>query len=262
MRRVFLVLLLLAAVAVAAPTIRLYLTDGGYHLVREYEVKGDRVRFYSTERGSWEEMPVELVDLERTETEMNARRRALAEETKILTEEDRVARQLQEEILKIPANPGVYYLENDKAVRIRNAESIVRTSKGRSVLGALSPIPVVAGKGRVELQGNKSLNVIHNPEQEFYIQLSAMERFGIVKLTPKGGVRIVEQITIIPVTKEIIEEPEEVEIFRKQLTPDGLYKIWPMQPLQPGEYAVVQYTSGKLNIQVFDFSYQPAKPAK
>lgn len=262
MRRLLLVLLLVAAVAAAAPTIRLYLTDGGYHLVREYEVKGDRVRFYSTERGDWEEMPLDLVDIKRTETELNTRRQALEEEAKILTEEDRVARQLQEEILKIPANPGVYYLENDKAVKIRNAESVVRTSKGRSVLGALSPIPVVPGKGRVELQGKKSLNVLHNPEQEFYIQLSADERFGIIKLTPKGGVRIVENITIIPVTKEIVEEPEEVEIFRKQLTPDGLYKIWPMQPLEPGEYAVVQYTPGKLNIQVWDFSYEPAKAKK
>ena len=55
-------------------------------------------------------------------------------------------------------------------------------------------------------------------------------------------------------TKETIEEPTIVECFRQELTPDGLYKIWAKDPLEPGEYAVVEYTESKLNIQVFDFS--------
>jgi hypothetical protein len=33
-----------------------------------------------------------------------------------------------------------------------------------------------------------------------------------------------------------------------------LYKIWPKQPLPPGEYAVVEFAEGKLNIQVWDFA--------
>jgi len=46
--------------------------------------------------------------------------------------------------------------------------------------------------------------------------------------------------------------------FRKQLTQDGLYKIWPAKPFAPGEYAVVEYTPGKVNMQVWDFAIQPA----
>jgi hypothetical protein len=38
------------------------------------------------------------------------------------------------------------------------------------------------------------------------------------------------------------------------MSPDGLYKIWPKQPLAPGEYAVVEFTEGKLNVQVWDFA--------
>ncbi len=257
MRTVFLALLL--AVAAFAANIKLYLKDGSYQLVREYSVKGDRVRFYSVERSAWEEIPLALVDLKRTETEVAERKATLAEEAKVLSEEDRVERALQEEILKIPQNPGVYFMEGGQAKKIRQAESTVKTNKGRSVLKVLAPIPVVSGKGQVELQGKHSLTVLRNPQQEFYIQLSAEQRFGIIRLTPKGGVRIVEKITTVPVTNEIIEEPEEVEIFRKQLTPEGLYKIWPMQPLDPGEYAVVEYTPGKLNIQVWDFRYEPEK---
>jgi hypothetical protein len=64
----------------------------------------------------------------------------------------------------------------------------------------------------------------------------------------------VEEITVVPVTKEYVEEPTMVEIFQKQMTPDGLYKIWPRQALLPGEYAVVEYTEGKMNMQVWDFA--------
>ena len=133
MARLFCALFLLAVSALAA-NVKLYMKDGGYQLVREYTVSGDRVRFYSVERSAWEEIPLELVDLKRTETEVSQRKTKLAEEAKVLSEEDRVERQLQDEVMKIPQNPGVYTLEGDKAKLIKQAESVVRTSKGRSIL--------------------------------------------------------------------------------------------------------------------------------
>jgi hypothetical protein len=45
---------------------RLILKGGGYQVVREYQVVGDRVRYLSQERGGWEEMPADLVDWEAT----------------------------------------------------------------------------------------------------------------------------------------------------------------------------------------------------
>jgi len=264
MRRILLAFLALTFAAYSpsrawAANLKLYLKDGSFHLIKEYQVQQDRVRFYSVERSQWEEIPLDLVDLKRTKAEESERKSELEKEAKILSEEDRVEREIQQEVLKIPQDPGVYWLEGNEAKILRRADSSVHTSKGRSLLTKLTPIPVVSGKGTVELDQRHSLNIFTNPEQEFYIQLTNPERFGIAKVKTRGEVRIVENLTFVPVTKEVMEEPEMVEIFQKQLTEDGLYKIWPKEPLMPGEYAVIEYTPGKLSILVWDFAVKTAK---
>ena len=258
MRRLVLIFLALALAGWAA-NLKLYLKDGSFQIVREYQVETDRVRFYSVERSQWEEIPLDLVDVKRTQDEASARQAEISKETKMISEEDKVERQLQQEVLKIPQNPGVYWLEGNDAKILHAAESTLHTNKGRSVLKRLAPIPVVSGKATLELMNAHSMNIFTNREQEFYIQLSQMERFGIIKLQPKLAVRIVEKVTFMPVTNEVEEEPETIETFQKQMTPDGLYKIWPENPLPDGEYAVVEYTAGQLNMQVFDFAVKGGK---
>lgn len=257
MRKLLAALVIFATGAFAA-NLKLYLNDGTYQLAREYSVKGDRVRFYSVERSDWEEIPVALVDLKRTETETAERKTKLEQEAKVLSAEDKAERDLENEVMRIPQTPGTYYLTGNETKRIAPAESKVHTNKGRSILKVMAPIPIVSGKATVEIDKERSQNVLTNPQPELYIQLETLERFGIVKLRPEKGVRVVEKVTTVPVTKEIVEEPEEVEIFRKQLTQNGLYKIWPTNPLEPGEYAVVEFTPGKLNMQIWDFAYRPA----
>src|SRR5579871_4087505 len=108
MRRLLFALALLDFTAWAA-NIKLYLKDGSYHLVREYQVQPDRVRFYSVERSQWEEIPLDLVDLGKTRSEETERKEEIEKETKALSEEDQAERQLQKEVMRIPQNPGVYW---------------------------------------------------------------------------------------------------------------------------------------------------------
>ena len=254
MRKFCLAILFLAGAAWAV-NIKLYMKDGSYQLVREYQTQADRVRFYSVERAEWEEIPLDLVDLKRTQAEAAAREEQFAKDNKDMAEEAKAEHEFERERRRIPQDPGVYWLDGEKAVEMKAAESSVHTNKGRSVLAKLAPVPMVSGKGTLEVEGAHSANVFSNPEQEFYIQLSETERFGLFKLLPgKGGVRIVENLTFMPVTKEIVEEPVVVESFQKELDSSGLYKIWPREPLPPGEYAVMEFTEGKLNAQVWDFA--------
>ncbi len=241
-----------------AGNFKLYLKDGNFHVVREFKVQEERIRYYSIERADWEEIPAALVDLKRTETEKSAHAALVAEESKIVEDEEKAIRAEKAEIRKIPQDPGAYMVDDSGKLRIFPlAESKVHNAKGRNVLKAMSPIPLVTGKATLELDGEHSANRITMDRPEFYLQLSDEERFGIIKLTTHKGIRVAERLTIVPMTKEIVEEMDEVEIFKKQVSDSLLFKIWPVKALEPGEYAVVQYTQGKADLQLWDFAYKP-----
>src|ERR1700716_2763913 len=133
-------LLFFLALSVFAANVKLYLKDGDFHLVREYKVESDRVRFYSIERGDWEELPLNLVDLKRTQDETNARQAKIDDEAKLITAEDKAERERANEVSKVPAGPGVHLVVGDGVHTIQHAESEIHTSKGRSILQVLSPV--------------------------------------------------------------------------------------------------------------------------
>src|SRR4051794_23985075 len=117
------------ALALPAATIRLYLKDGSYHSVREYQKLNDRVRYYSTERSDWEEIPLELVDLKRTEKEVAERDKERHEQTKLMDAEEKADRAAKRIIEAIPYEAGVFQLDGEKPITLKAAESKVVTNK-------------------------------------------------------------------------------------------------------------------------------------
>ena len=252
--RKFAVLFLTLAAILGAANIKLYLKDGGYQIVREYKVEGDKIRYYSVERSDWEEMPAALVDLKKTEGEAAAKKEKFDQQAKQLSEEDEAIKEMRKEILKIPTDPGVYRVVDDQLEVFKMADIVIHNNKGRTVLKVLTPVPMVAGKATVEISGERAGTVIRDGARpEFYMQLSLQDNIGMVKLTPQKGVRIVERLTIAPIVKEVEEERDNVEIFTKQLTESGLYKVWPQGDLEKGEYALIEYEEGKVDPRVWDF---------
>jgi hypothetical protein len=245
------------AVAAFGANGRLYLKDGDYQIVREYQVLEDRVRYYSTERGDWEEIPLELVDLDRTKKDAADRQAAVEADAKDQAVEDKAIRAEKKEAAQVPLGPGAYYVVGDKVQSIPLAEVAVNSNKGRSVLKALSPIPIVPGKSTVEIKGDAAAYRAPGDKPEFYLRLSDDERFGIIKLTKKKNTRLLETISILAVTNEVVEDLKLVATFKKQVS-ERTYKVWAEQPMEPGEYALVQYSEGALNWQVWDFGIGPA----
>ena len=115
-----LLILLLLAVSASAATVRLYLKDGSYQIVREYQVvpgdseQPDRVRYLSAERsGDWEEIPFDLVDLDRTKKEIVQHEAQLALEARLDAEEENAIRAEKRRAGLVSQDPGAYYIDGE-----------------------------------------------------------------------------------------------------------------------------------------------------
>lgn len=256
-------LLLIATLALpllAAGRISLYLAGGGDLIVSEYEVLEDRVRYYSVERAQWEEIPLELVDLERTQKEQARRERRLASMRRETEREKAAERKARTELHNVPIEDGVYFYLNDQAVPVRQAEIETQKSSKRGFLQAISPAPIIPGKRKLTIAGARSDFVVGEAKPIFYIRDPSLSNFTLVK-TPldKKDQRLVQVVNIVPQAEERLEQQETIEIFRKQLAP-GVYRVWPVEPLEPGEYAIVDFVPGEESLRAWDFRYEPGAP--
>ncbi len=247
---------ILAAIVLAVcgwgQSVRLHLKDGTFHVVREYKVVEDRVRYYSTERREWEEIPLDLVDLKKTEEEIGATQERDRKDAAQLDAEEKYDRAVKEEIGRVPVDPGVYRVAGERMDVLKEAELRIETSKKRTILRVMVPVPIVPGKSYVEIVGLKAAYEVSEPRPQFYFRLGKSERFTLVKMTPRKDARLLEIWTIEPVTKMVFQERQEVEIFRHQMR-EGLYKVWPVKDLEPGEYAWIEYSEGGTDTQAWDF---------
>jgi hypothetical protein len=243
--------LLLWPARLAADSFRLYLSDGTYQQVREYKVEDERVRYYSTERSDWEEIPLRLVDLKKTAAERKQVDERVKKDAAADAAEEQFEREQAHEVALIPKAAGVYHLQGGKVETVKPAESKLVTNKKRSVLSRLSPLPLI-GKATLELDGPHSAFVLAEARPTLWFRPSAEERFGMVRCQAKADSRIVETWYTEPVSKQMAAEHDEVEMFQQQVG-EELYKIWPQKPLDPGEYAVIEYTEGQGNTQIWDF---------
>lgn len=259
--RTILLLFLTAVSLLGQAAFKLYLKDGGYQLVREYHVLDDRVRYYSTERSAWEEIPIALVDLNKTEAVRKQILDSDRAEQKLENDEEKLARAQQRQIAAVPQDAGTYYIDNGQTKTLVQADYKVITDKKRQVLKYLSPIPLVPGRASVVVKGVRSKFVVTEDRPQFFVRLARAESFGIVKLTPKKDVRVVENISIIPAVNQHVEQQDEIPTFQQDVG-DQLYKVWPEKALEPGEYALVEYTQGEVQLMIWDFSYYPDSSSK
>lgn len=278
---------------------RLILKDGSYQLVTKYEVKGDRVRYYSSEREEWEELPYSLVDWPATEKyEKDRAASAASPEAVQLDKEAEHERELEEtplpEVapgLRLPESTGVFLLETYQGqaqlVEIQQSSGDVN----RNVKGNIfrSAIPLAGMKATVELDGNHAPMQSHVEVPALYIKLDdapdvegapssrtnhssqpqqpqqpeqavvPFDRFHLVKAEVKGSKRVVLDLKRAPDGK--IQQQHFVKTTIDRVS-GGWLKLTPSEPLAPGEYAMVEMVSTEgVNLGVWDFGVNPKAPA-
>jgi hypothetical protein len=128
----------------------------------------------------------------------------------------------------------------------------LKMSTGRQV-EKIMIIPLINGKGTMEIPGERAAMRLATPEPEFYMRPadSREPRFRLLRAQVKGGHRIIDNLTV-HFTGEETHKAAEIEI--QTWTPaSGVFRYTMDQRLEPGEYAFVEMTDEGINGYVWDF---------
>ena len=271
---------------------RLYLKSGDYQLATEWEQKGDRLRYFSSERKEWEEIPNSLVDWTSTEkwNAENIGKVKVPEDAKKSGDEKdedlEAPDPVEVEGVLLPESGGIFTLEHE--VRANGSASTphivelaqnggdINPQRGKNILRAMiNPIPG-GQSASVELQGAHSAVKVKSVQPVFYILLDALKekpsedsmamkdekakspqeillgKFRLVKLASKGNVRTIAALKIS--LRGSVSQQQVFLESQSQTMPGGWIKFWPQKPLEPGEYAIVEMLSPtEMNLYVWDF---------
>lgn len=259
-----------AAPRPAWAAIKLFFKDGSNQLVKSYEVRGDRVRYYSIERSEWEEVPASLVDLEAT-------KRAQLEEKTTTKQQLEEAREIDKERferaapagfeivpgVRLPGDEGVFAYDGTRVIRLTQSSAEVVTDKKRAALLLALPAPVLKSQSLVVLPGARAAVRIAATQPTFYVQFAdgAGARLELIPLKPHKEIRLVEKVQGgIGVGKSGETRPT-LPVERTEVAP-GLIKLKPASALARGEYAFGELLQQqKLNLEVWDFGID-GTPAK
>ncbi len=85
---------------------------------------------------------------------------------------------------------------------------------------------------------------------------------AVVRLQVRDGKRVVGTTAFTQLTAKAKRTEEQIEAVTEKVGNSGWYKIFPKQPLSPGEYAFVRLPkqANLLGVSIFDFAIDPGAP--
>jgi hypothetical protein len=286
---------------------RLILKDGSYQLVTKYEVQGDRVHYFSSERDEWEDLPNALVDWPATEQyeqdqKAAASTPAVVELDKSLDKESDAAEAKLPVVapgLHLPDYSGVFLLDSfqgePQLLEVKQSAGDVNQNSKVNILRAA--IPGAGVKQNIELEGAHASVQSHVGVPSIYMNVDEaapdsgqpglildstrpakpqqpeqpqqpqqpqqpsvpFDRYRIVRMDVKGNKRIVGDVKRQP-TGKISQDEHTIKTTISSIA-GGWLKLTPVEPLAPGEYAIVEVVEKQINLYVWDFGVNPKAPA-
>lgn len=277
--RTLVALLLLSACAFAqSHTKRLILKDGSYQPVLEYKVDKGNVHYKSAERYDWEDIPSELIDWDATNkfnanpvksddsrASRDAAEEAAAEDAKDETQAPTVAPRLR---LPDAQVGGVYLLDDWKGrpelVEILQNGADVGEVTRKDILrlatgGARKSIELAGPHAKVQSHLTTPTIFLCVETGEKGVDLANHYRFIRVQTNPKTNSRSAGTV-ITKISGKTSETQKFIAATPSKVNAGPWIKITPAEPLEPGEYALVEMLGAEMNLYVWDFGVNPNAP--
>ncbi|HKI12667.1 MAG TPA: hypothetical protein VKA02_11170 [Candidatus Acidoferrum sp.] len=253
--------------------------DGTDQIVREYQREGERVRYYSLERGDWEELPASLVDWEATaKAEGEAEKSSSAMVEKVHKQEEAARMDNVTDIdaslpvgdgAFLPSGEGMFVVEG-KSVRILDqVVSGVKTDKKRTIEQILSPVQIVPGKKYMIIAGARAGLRLKTTRPEFYLReapqdpdhVSGVERSGragetgpeveLLRAKVAHNERRLESMSSL-FGQQTGTSLDTISVQRWEIA-SSVYRFTLGAPLPPGEYVLAEILPDGMNLFVWDF---------
>lgn len=168
---------------------RIILKDGTYQVARTYQIVGDRVRYFSQERGDWEELPASLVDWDATrkwELEHSGQPDDASPGMKEAAELDKeeAAERAQERAampavakgLELPNQDGVFVLDTFQGTpELVELVPSALDMHGKSHHGLSVLNPLAGEKAELELEGAHAKVHLHVNDPAIYLSLDTSD---------------------------------------------------------------------------------------
>ncbi|MGB9104231.1 MAG: hypothetical protein WCC59_05710 [Terriglobales bacterium] len=267
------------------PSHRIVLKDGDYQAASKCEVIGDRVHYMSAERYAWEDLPMSLVDWDATNRyelgQVEAPKKS-AEIAAVDAEEEAERRQEEEKSpeikpgLHLPSQGGIFlldvYRDNPELIElVQNGGQLNQNRKSNILRAAINPLS--KAKQTIEIKGPRAAVQAHVPQPAIYVNIDTdqdarsgpgardvSDHFRIVRATSKKDARVVGAIEVA-VYGKVSQKQNYVQTRSEPLNSQWI-KVVPAQPLDPGEYALVEMLGKDVNMYVWDFGVSPTAPEK
>ena len=163
---------------------RLILKDGSYQSVTKYEIHGDRVRYFSAERGEWEEIPKSLIDWDATDKFEQGRQAGTldpeaVELDKQLEAERKAAQARSPEVapgLRLPDEGGIFLLDTYQnqpqlSELQQSGADVDKNTKSNILRAAINPL--AGARQTIELPGLHARIQSHTTVPSLYINIDS-----------------------------------------------------------------------------------------
>jgi hypothetical protein len=242
---------------------RLILKNGSYQLVREYDIEGDRVRYYSIDQSQWEVIPTSIVDWDETaKVEAEAEKSQASIVAKVQKQEDEHnAMQTLDIDASLEVAPGIFlppgaglFVFNGKSVlQVPQAQTDSQLSKTHFLERVLVPVPIVPTRHVISIPGAHANFRLDSGQPEFYLRTADARTpdVELIRAKVSHGQRHIMNLDDLMGSQHTTSDTISLQ---RWVIAKGVYRYTLGQKLPRGEYVIAEILPNEgMSLYVWDF---------
>ncbi|MGH9717686.1 MAG: hypothetical protein ACRD4R_13300 [Candidatus Acidiferrales bacterium] len=242
---------------------KLMLKDGSYELVSEYDIQGDRVRYYSIDRLQWEVIPTSIVDWDATrkrEAQEEKSQASLLKKAEKQEDERRAVPTLDIDAslvvapgIFLPPGDGLFVFDGKSVLQVPQAETDSHVSKTHFLERVLVPVPIIPSRNVISIPGKHAKLRLNSRQPEFYLRTGDPREPDVMLIRAKvqHGDRHIMNLDTLMGNQHTSSDALPLQ---RWVIAKGVYRFTMGRKLSRGEYVIAEILPNQgMSLYVWDF---------